>query len=339
MEHITMRRRWSGLLALAAAACLGGTTFGPAMGADRPARQVRVGMLALNKAEPVYRPSQGVIAALQERGWIDGKTMHIEARHADDDPARLPALARELVQQRVDVIVAYTNAAAFAAKAATREIPIVFWASHGAVDTGLVASLARPGGNLTGVESLAPELDAKRLQLLREMLPKVEQVGVLHNALDAGAAVHLASVAQGARVLGMRTTELPVRGPADLGPTLASAPARAGKALLTLTDDLIAYAWESGEVNRFALDQRIPTVCEFEFLVQMGCLLSYGPRFEEFHQRVASQVDRILKGTKPKDLPVEQPTRFELGINLQTARALGITVPDSLRLRADKLFE
>jgi putative ABC transport system substrate-binding protein len=336
VNRLLMRER---LLDLVTAACLGMAAPSLAAEVNSVVRLPRIGMLALNAAQPVYLPAQGVIAALRERGWIDGKSMLIEMRHADDDPSGLPALAQDLVQRRVDVIVAYTNATAFVAKAATSDIPIVFWGGHGSVATGLVASLAHPGGNLTGVETLAPELDAKRLQLMKELLPKLKQVDVLHNALDAGTPVHLTYVAQGARQLGMTTRQLAMRGPADMEPALASLAARPARALLTLTDDLTVYAWRSGKVSRIATSHRVPTVCEFEFMVQMGCLLAYGPDFEEFHQRVATQIDRILKGAKPTDLPVEQPTRFKLVINLKTAKALGITVPQELLLRADEVIE
>ena len=222
------------------------------------------------------------------------------------------------------MIVAFTNIPALAAKKATDSVPIVVWGIHGAVQTGLVRSLARPGGNVTGVESLAPELDAKRL-------------GVLYNPDDQGTPVHLESTRAAARILNVRIVPLPVKRRDDFNGILSDDAAGSIDALLTFTDDVTGWNWR--EIAEFGSKHQLPTLCEFRFFVQGGCLLSYGPPLDEFDVGVARQVDKILKGAKAGDLPVEQVTRFEMLVNLKTAKALGITIPQSVLLRADEVIK
>ena len=249
----------------------------------------------------------------------------------------MPELAADLVRLKVDVIVAQTNAAAFAARDATRIIPIVVWASHGASDTGLVASLARPGGNITGLESLAPELDAKRVELLKEVLPHLAQLGMIYNAEDRGAPLHVKWTGAAASALGVTTSRLEVRRAEDFDSMFLSAADKRLDGLLTFSDPLTFDQWS--RVAAFSLAHRLPTICEFKELVQAGCMLSYGPTFAEFNERVASLVDRILNGAKPAELPMEQATRFEPAVNLKTAKALGIMVPKAVLVRAGHVID
>ncbi|HWH82035.1 MAG TPA: ABC transporter substrate-binding protein, partial [Burkholderiaceae bacterium] len=280
---------------------------------------------------------QSVQRRLQELGWVEGKSAAFEFRFAQGRTERLPELAAELVRAKVDVIVAMTNVPAFAARNATQTIPIVVYAAHDAVGTGLARTLARPGGNITGTESLAPELDAKRIELIKQIVPSLRDLAVLYNPNDQGSPIHLKWAQTAGQALGFAISRLEVRGGADYEPTLAGAAARRPDALLTLTDNITYVNWP--RVADFALKQRVPTVCEFSGLVEAGCLVSYGPALDEFTERVAHQVDRILKGAKPADLPFEQPTRFELVVNLRTARAIGVAIPQAILVRADRVLE
>ena len=297
-------------------------------------RLARIGFLSLSKPPGV---EQGISEALRGLGYIAGTNVHYEFRYANWQSERLPELAGELVRQKVDVIVALTNIPAFAAKKTTEQIPIVVWASHGAVQTGLVRSLPRPGGNVTGIESLAPELDTKRLELIKEILPKLTRLGVVFNPEDQGSQVHLESIREAAQRLGVRLVPLPAKRPDDFKVVLSDAAAASIDALLTFTDDLTAWNWY--QIAEFASKHQLPTVCEFRSLVQAGCLLSYGPLFAEFNMGVARQIDKILKGARVSELPVDQVTRFETLLNMKTANALGITFPRSLRMRADEVLE
>ena len=302
--------------------------------ADAPAKVVRVGYLEFVAPGG---PPMLIVQELGKLGYIEGKNLVMEYRHANGNPDRMPEAAAELVKLNVDVIYAVSNVPAFAAKSATRLIPIVAWGAHGAVETGLVSSLRRPGGNLTGVESLAPELDAKRVELLKQIVPGLARLAVVYDAGDQGSPPHLKSTQAAGRALGVAISTLEMRRPEDFGPVFAAATAKPLGGVLTFTGGLTFENWQ--RIMDFALANRLPTVCEFRELAQAGCLLSYGPNFIEFTQRTAAQIDKILKGTPPGELPVEQMTRFELVINLKTARALGLTIPKSLRLRADEVIE
>ena len=305
--------------------------------AQQAAKVARIGFLALATQSPTGDPSQAIAKALRNLGYVDGKNVVFEFRYANWRTEQLPELAGELARQKVDVIVAITNIPGFAAKQATERVPIVVWGIHGAVETGLVRSLTRPGGNVTGIESLAPALDAKRLELIKQIVPTLGRLGVVYNADDQGAPVHLLSMREATRLLGISVTPIAAKRPADFDAVLSSAAGGSVDALLTFTDDLTAVNW--GKIAEFALKHRLPTVCEFRFLVQFGCLLSYGPSTDEFTVRVAHQVDKILKGAKAGDLPVEQATRFEMLLNTKTAKALGIAIPRSVLLRADEVIE
>lgn len=303
--------------------------------ADQQNRVVRVGYLS---QYPLLNLGSGRITQeLAKLGYLEGKNLVLEVRHAGGDPDRLAEAAAELVRLKVDVIYAVTSPAAFAAKNATRSIPIVVWAAHGAVETGLVPSLRRPGGNITGTESLAPELDGKRIQLLKQIVPGLARLAVLYDSTDQGSAQHLKLIHAAGKELGVEFSSLEVRRPEDFDPVFASAAGKPLGGVLTLTSNMTIGNWP--RIRDFALARHLPTLCEFRLMAQNGCLLSYGPTFDEITQRCAIQIDKILRGTPPGELPIEQPTRFELVVNLKTAKALGLVVPQELLLRADAVIE
>jgi putative ABC transport system substrate-binding protein len=326
-EPCARRRFLAGALSLSAL---------PLYGAPPRDRLPRVGFLVAGGPEHATR-EPALLEALRELGYVDGKTMRLEMRYAQGVAERLPALAAELARLPVDVIVAFTNVCAFAARDATQSIPIVVWGAHGAVQTGLVASLARPGRNVTGVESLAPELDAKRIELLKELLPRLRRVALLYDASDRGSPLHLQWTQAAGQAFGIDFSRVEVRRAEDFGPALASLEAAPVDALLTFTGALTASNWP--RVAEFSQAHWLPTVCEFRHLAEAGCLMSYGPTYVEFARRNANQVDKILNGARPADLPVEQPTRFELVVNLSTARRLGVTLPPAVLLRVNAQVE
>jgi len=298
--------------------------------AQQSAKKFRIGFL--DTGQSVALPK-----LLTDLGYIDGQNAVFEHRSSQAQPERAAEMAADLVRSKVDVIIAFTNVNAFAAKQATSTIPIVVWASHGALATGLVSSLARPTSNVTGIESLAPEIDAKRVELLKAIVPGVMRVAALYSPNDQGAPTHFKYTEDAARALGVRVLPLEVRAPADYDSVFAPLAAKPIDGLVMFTDPL---TWANFKrVADFAFTNRVPTVCEFRQLAESGCLVSYGPTFDEFDRRVASQVDRILKGNRPADVPYEQVTRFELVINLRTAKALSITIPRSVLVRANELIE
>jgi putative tryptophan/tyrosine transport system substrate-binding protein len=306
--------------------------------AEPPERVVRIGYLSLNPPlGPARSGSARILPELARLGYVEGKNMVFEVRHAGGDPARLAEAAAELVKLKVDLIYAVTSPAAFAAKAATQSIPIVAWAAHAAVETGLVPSLRHPGGNLTGTESMAPELDGKRIQLLKQIVPGLTRLAVVYEPADQGSPQHLKNIQGAEKSLGLTTSTLPVARPQDFDAVFAAAAGKPLGAVLTLTSNMMFFNWP--RIRDFAQAQRLPTLCEFRQMTEAGCLLSYGATFDEITQRCATQIDKILRGTPPGELPIEQPTRFELVINLKTARALGLSVPQELLLRADAVIE
>jgi putative ABC transport system substrate-binding protein len=267
----------------------------------------------------------------------DGKSYTLEDWFAQGRPELLSDMAANLVKSKVDVIVAFSNLPAFAAKNATRSIPIVVWFAHDAVGTGLARTLARPGGNITGTESLAPELDAKRMQLITQIVPGLKHLAVLYNPDDQGSSIHLEWAQNAGQTFGFRISRLEVRRGGDFEAVLRDAASKRPDGLLMLTSEATAVIWNY--VDEFAQKNRVPTMCEFSFFVEAGCLISYGPTFAEANEQVAHQVDQILKGAKPGDLPFEQPKRFELVVNRKTAAALGISIPQSILLQATRVVD
>jgi putative tryptophan/tyrosine transport system substrate-binding protein len=302
---------------------------------DPPGRIAHIGFLS--QSPETNSNVAGLRRSLAAHGYEEGRNLVFSYRHGNNDKAHFGKAAAELVALKVDVIFAVTSPAAFAAKQVTSTIPIVVWAAHGAVQTGLVSNLRRPGGNVTGTESQAPELDAKRMQLLKQIVPGLQRLGVLYESTDQGSPEHLAQITTAGKSLGIGHAPLPVVTPADIAPVFASYKGPPLGGLLTLTSWMTGAEWPL--IRDQAAARRLPTMCEFRFMAQTGCLLSYGPTFDEINERCAAQIDKILRGTPPGELPIEQPTRFELVINLKTAKVLGITVPQELLLRADEVIE
>lgn len=299
-------------------------------------RLMTIGVLTINPPLPNVTYAK-LAQELAKLGQVEGKTFAIEVRHASGHAERLPDLAAELVRMKVDVIYAITSPAALAAKQATSTIPIVGYAMHGAIETGLVPNLRRPGGNITGTDSMGLDLDAKRLELFRQIVPSATRLSVLYDTTDQGSPHHLKTLTTTGKGLGMAVTSLTITRPEDFQPLFS---ANAGKPLggiYPLTSNTMFRYWP--RVAEFALANRLPTLCEFRQMAVAGCLLAYGPSLDYLNERNAAQIDKILRGTPPGDLPVERPSRFELTINLKTAKALGITVPRELLLRADEVIE
>jgi len=271
---------------------------------------------------------------------VEGRDVFIEHRWAADVVQRLDPLAAELVRIGVNIVVTQGTPAARAAKRATTTIPIVMATSGDPVSTKLVASLARPGGNVTGLSLLVPELNAKRLELLREANPKVSRVAVIvdpTNTEPGGAPLGQAETEIAARSLRIQLDILPVRSPAEFGSAFAAARTARADFVVVLPSPILSFHWKP--LVDLATKHRLPTVFGQRPPVEAGGLMSYGPSYGNVCRRAAGYVDRILKGAKPADLPIEQPTTFELVINLKTAKGLGLTIPQSLRLRADRLVE
>jgi putative ABC transport system substrate-binding protein len=275
--------------------------------------------------------------ALRELGWIEGKNLAFERRSAENRLERLPDLATELVRLNVDVIVALGTLAPLAAKRATRTIPIVMANAGDPLGSGLVASLSRPGGNVTGMSLMAPDLGGKRLELLKELLPQVFRVAVLWNAANPYSALVFKEVQTAGQILGIQIRSLEVRVPDDFDGAFEALTAQRPDALITVEDPLTVSNRKL--IADFAAGYRLPALYGLREFVAAGGLMSYGASLADLYRRTAGYVDKIFKGAKPADLPVQQPTRFELVINLKTATALGLEVPPTLLARADEVIE
>jgi putative ABC transport system substrate-binding protein len=308
--------------------------------AQQAATVVRIGFLSTNLAASPHRP-EAFRQGLRDLGYVEGRNLVIEYRDAEGKVDRLPALAAELVALKVDVIVTDGGTiAALAAKQATRTLPIVFAAVGDPVTSGLVTSLARPGGNVTGLSSLFPELVGKRLELLTQAVPGVNRIAVLRlpGALGERTAKDmLMGTEVAARALGVRLQVVEARGSDDFDRAFSDMTrARAG-ALTVLPSNM--FLREHRRLVDLAAKSRLPAVYPSREFVDAGGLMSYGPNTADLYRRSATYVDKILKGAKPADLPVEQPTKFELVINLKTAKALGLTIPPSVLARADEVIQ
>jgi putative tryptophan/tyrosine transport system substrate-binding protein len=277
------------------------------------------------------------LSALRELGWIEGKNVVFEGRYADNRLERLPALAEELVRLNVDVIVAIGTLAPLAAKRATSTIPIVMAAAGDPLGSGLVASLAQPGGNVTGMSLMAPDLGGKRLELLKELLPRFARVAVLWNAANPYSANVFKETQVAGRVLGVQVQSLEVRNPEDLNGAFEAARQQHPDALVSVEDPFTATYRK--RITDFAIAARLPSLYGLREDANAGGLVSYGANLAELYRRAAGYVDKILKGAKPADLPVQQPTTFELVVNLKTARLLGLEIPPTLLARADEVIE
>ena len=307
--------------------------------AQQTAKIARIGYLA-NLLAVNPRGLEAFRQGLRDLGYVEGRNLVIEYRDAEGKLERLPALAAELVALKVDVVLAGATLAALAAKQATRTIPIVFAAAGDPVTDGLVTSLARPGGNVTGLSFLASELVGKRLELLTQAVPGVSRVAVLWHPGGSGERTEkdmLKEAEVAARALGVRLQFFEVRGPADFDRAFSDMTrARAGS--LTAIGGILFFN-ERRRLVDLAAKNRLPAVYASRDYVDDGGLMAYGPSAADMFRRAATYVDKILKGAKPADLPVEQPTKFELVINLKTAKALGLTIPQSVLVRADEVIQ
>jgi putative tryptophan/tyrosine transport system substrate-binding protein len=319
----------------------GGFLAAPLAAEAQPAaRGARIGYLAANLAANPHL-QEAFLQGLRDLGYVEGRNLVIEYRGAEGKPERFPALAAELVALKVDVIVTVGGTlAALAAKQATRTLPIVFAAAADPVESGLVTSLARPGGNVTGLSILAPELVGKCLEQLKQAVPGVSRVAVLWQPGGFGERTEkdmLNGAEVAARALGVRPQFVEARGPADFDRAFSEM-TRARAGALTVFANAM-FTIERRRLVNLAAKNRLPALYAFREYVDAGGLMAYGPHLADLYRRAAGYVDRILKGAKPGDLPIEQPTKFDLAINLKTARTLGLTIPPSLLQRADQVIE
>jgi putative ABC transport system substrate-binding protein len=274
---------------------------------------------------------------LRELGYIEGRNVILETRYAEGRVERFPALAAELVKLKVDVLVATSTPGALAAKQATSTIPIVMAAVGEPVEVKLVESLAHPGGNITGLSISAPQLAAKRLDLLKQALPKLSRVTVLWNSSNQGMQTRFQETQRGAHLLGVSIHSIAIQSLDDFDPAFGTMMKDRPESLLVLADTVTVANRQ--RAIEFAARNRVPAIYEVRAFVDDGGLMSYGIDMSDHYRRAAVYVDKILKGSKPAGLPIEQPTKFELIINLRTAKALGLTIPPSLLQRADQVIE
>jgi putative ABC transport system substrate-binding protein len=304
----------------------------------QPAGKIsRVGFVSVQPASTTGESRfQAFGHELRALGWVEGQNVVLEYRWGEGQEGRLPGLVAELVGLQVDVIVAADLASTLAARKATRTIPIVMWCPIDPVKAGLVASLARPGGNVTGLTDI-PSLSGKLLELLKETVPGLRRVAVLRNPAGPGAATHRREVEQAARVLELELQILDVRGPGDWSGAFAAMVKGHSQALTMLLDAM--FARDRTPIADLAVKNGLPTVYSRREFAVAGGLMAYGTDRGAGYRRQAGYVDRILRGTKPADQPVELPTKFELVVNLRTARALGLTIPPAVLARADEIIE
>jgi putative ABC transport system substrate-binding protein len=322
---------------LIAAAAWPALAWADAARAQAPAKVRRIGLLATTSPSVSAPWLQAFRLGLRDLGWVEGKNISIEYRYAEGRHDRFPDLAADLVGLKVDVIVVNVTPAALAAQKATRTIPIVMAAGGDPVATGLAESLARPGGNITGLSQMISELAGKRLELLTEIVPKLSRVAVLWNPQGVGSPLGWKEIQLPARQLGVQLHSLEARSPSDFDKALEEATrARAG-AIFILPDPV--FATNLQRIAGLAAKSRLPSIFHVSEFADAGGLATYGPDRADMFRRAATFVDKILKGAKPADLPVEQPTRFELVINLKTAKAIGITIPQSIMLQATRVIE
>jgi putative tryptophan/tyrosine transport system substrate-binding protein len=304
--------------------------------AQQAAMLPTIGFLGPNMPSLDSRRVGAFVQRLRELGWIEGRNVATEYRWAEGRTEHLAEFAAEFVRLKVDVIVTSGTPPVIAAKQATSVIPIVFAAVGDPVGTGLVAALARPGGNATGLSIQATDLAGKRLELLREVVPGLRRLAIMANAGAPPAALEMAEVQTTARGLGLEVVASEIRRPEDIAPALESLNGRA-EALYVCNDPLVTT--NRIRINTLALGMRLPTIYNVREFVEAGGLMSYGPNFLDLYRRAADFVDKILRGAKPADIPVEQPTKYDLVVSLKTAKALGLAIPETFLLRADEVIE
>jgi putative ABC transport system substrate-binding protein len=314
---------------------LGGAAAAWPMAARAQQKLPTIGLLGTASASAWGPWTAAFVKRLRELGWIEGRTIAIEYRWADGRRERFAEIAAEFVERKVDVILT-SGAAGNAAKKATSTIPIIFAVANDPLGSGLVASLARPGGNVTGLSAQQSDLVSKRLELLREVVPGFRQLAIMANVGYPAAVLEMDEVQGTARTFGFEVAKLEIRRPEDIAPAFEALKGRA-EALYVCSDPLVNA--NRIRINTLALVARLPTSYANREYVDAGGLMSYGPNFADLFRRSAELVDKVLRGTKPADIPVEQPTKFELVINLKTAKALGLDVPPTLLARADEVIE
>jgi putative ABC transport system substrate-binding protein len=315
---------------------IGGAAVGWPLAARAQQAPKTIGLLGANTAAQQSQWTAAFVQRLRELGWIDGRTVAIEARWAEGSNERAAEFAAELVRRGLDVIVTSGTPIALAAKRATATVPIVFATASDPVGTGLVVSLRRPGGNVTGLSVQSPDLSGKRLELLREMVPGFDRLAVMASVGSPAAMLEMGEVQAAGKTLGLDIATFEIRRTEDFAPTFQSMKGRA-QALYVVSDPF--FATNRIRIHTLAMSARLPTMHGFREYVEAGGLVSYGASFLHLWRRASDYVDKILRGTNPADLPVEQPTKFDLVVNLVTAQALELTIPPPLLARADEVIE
>jgi putative tryptophan/tyrosine transport system substrate-binding protein len=327
------------VIGFAVVLALGLTLATIALEAQQAANLPRIGWLATaSLSDPRIPPViQAFRQGLRELGYVEGQNIVIEFRSAEGQYDRLPGLAAELIGLKVSIIVVGSSNAIQAAKQATDTIPIVMGSVSDPVAAGFVASLARPGGNITGISSMMPDLVGKQLELLKEVLPKVSRVALLGNPANPAHAAELRQAQDAAGALGVRLQPLDARDPSEIDHAFAATSTERAGAVIVFSDTVLVD--HRTRIADHALRRRLPTVFAVSQFAEAGGLLAYGPSLADGFRRAALYVDKILKGAKPADLPIAQPTKFELVVNLKTAKALGLTIPPSVLARADQVIQ
>jgi putative tryptophan/tyrosine transport system substrate-binding protein len=306
--------------------------------AQQPKKIAKIGYLFASTPAATANNLEAFRQGMRELGHVEGKTFVLELRYGEARAERLPEIARELVGLKVDVIVAATDVAIGAVKRETQTIPMVMAASSDPVGTGFVASLARPGGNITGLSIISPELSGKRLELLREVVPGLSRVAFLWNPDVRGGVLDYNQTEGAASALRLQLQSVEVVRSEDLDRAFSAITKERAQALVVPPANPVGFA-NQGQIASFAQKNRLPSMFAQKEYVEAGGLMSYGPSIPDMHRRAATYVDKILKGRKPADLPVEQPMKFELVINLKTAKQIGLTVPPNVLARADKVIK
>ncbi len=326
-------RKWAGIVAISVTFAM----FGAVASAQQSAKITRIGYLDAVSLSVNAARVEAFRQGLRKLGYVEGKNIFIEWRSADGKLDRLPALAAELVHLKVDIIVTGGRSATHAAKEATSTIPIVMTQDSDPVANGFVASLARPGGNITGLSTLAPELSGKQLELMKEIIPKLSRVAVFGSSTSPGNAQSLREVELAARAFKVQLQYLDVLAPKDIETAFRAASNGRADGVLVLNSPV--FGSRRTQVVDLAVKSRLPATYWRSDFVEAGGLMSYGTSQNDLDRRVATYVDKILKGTKPADLPVEQPTKFEFAINLKAAKQIGLTIPPNVLARADKVIK
>ena len=304
--------------------------------AQQPTKIPRIGYLSVVSLSAISARIEAFRQGLRELGYVEGKNIVIEWRSAEGKPDRLPALAAELVRLKVDIIVSAGPISTHAAKEATVTIPIVMAQDPDPVGNGFVASLARPGGNITGLATLAPELSGKRLELLKETIPKLSRVAVLGSSTSSGYAQMLKEIELAAKAFGVKLQYLDVLGAKDIEPVFRAATKGRAHVVLVLANPVATS--QRTQIVGLAAKSRLPAIYYATEFVEDGGLMFYGASYIDLYRRAATYVDKILKGRTPADLPVEQPMKFEFVINLNAAKQIGLTIPPNVLVRADKVI-